>query len=243
MNLIETLKEHRKMWEWIARNIMVIKPDSLTDMKRIYFTCVAKQPLGLVNMCYLCTYFTDCDKCVLDDCFESNSLYNRIVKHIMEGDYKKASNLSHNMAMLPINEVILKEYINVKEYIKNDFLLIEKLEQQLTKEKAILEHRKMWNWIADNVIQLKPPTSTNIKKLYLQSCNINVDLMCNDFMCEYVHNNYKGDCHFCPIRWGASYFSICGEEEQGIFQYCLDNMLYKDASYIAKVIAQLPTKE
>lgn len=225
MNLIEALNEHRKMWEWIARNLMVIKPHNLTEIKRIYFTSVTKQSLGdkHYNMCYLCTYFIDCDKCVLCDCFNSNSLYNKIVKHIMEGDYEKASNLSYNMAMLPINSVTLIE--------------------ESTKEKAILEHIKMWNWIADNVIQIKPPTATNIKKLYLQTCNINVDLVRNDFICEYVNNNYNGDCHFCPIRWGASYFSICSEEECGTFQYCLDNMLYKDASYIAKVIAQLPTKE
>lgn len=113
MNLIEAVNEHRKMWKWIARNIILIKPNNLPQMKKIYITCVTNQPLNSVyNLCYLCEYVVekecvlDCEKCPLNfsnhNCFTGDSLYNRIVTHIRVGEYKKASKLAYKMAMLHI---------------------------------------------------------------------------------------------------------------------------------------------
>ena len=250
MNLFETVTKHRKMWEWVARNIMLIKPITLIQIKRIYIRVVAKEPFDILNACYICEYVVekertlDCDKCPLNcDCHEPNSLYNRIVTHTFRGEYKKAVKLSYKMSQLPIkDETICTKSLDV-HFLLNEVYNNDKMKDITVKEGVILEHRKMWNWISDNVIKLKPQTAYSIKKLYLQSQRINADLHLNDFICDYVFNKCRDDCFFCPIRWGASDFSICTDEEYGIFQYCLNNGLYKDASYIAKVISQLPIKE
>lgn len=118
-----------------------------------------------------------------------------------------------------------------------------KIPDKITKETAILEHIKMWNWIADNVIKLKPKKAIQIKQAYFDSEKPTVSLIANDYVCHYVNTNHTGDCYYCPIKWGLSDFNVCAEEEVGLFNYCVKNGYYKDASYIAKVIAQLPTKE
>lgn len=214
MNLIETLKEHIKMWEWIGMNITTIKPRTINEIKKIYFTNVLKLPLdSVLNLCYICDYFRDCDNCMLGNCFESNSIYNKIVVSIYNGDYKKSSVLAYKM-----------------------------VELALTEEITILEHRKMWNWIADNVIKLQPKKGLQIKIAYFDSEKPTCTLVANDYLCHYVITKHAGDCNYCPIKWGLSDFNVCSEEEFGIFNYCVKNGYYKDASYIAKVIAQLPTK-
>ena len=53
---------------------------------------------------------------------------------------------------------------------------------ELTREQAIAEHRKMWNWIADNLESMKMSVYT-LKQMY---CNENEwNLLHNCFLCDY----------------------------------------------------------
>lgn len=67
---------------------------------------------------------------------------------------------------------------------------------ELTKEQAISEHRKMWNWIADKIEKEKE--CQEIGDLKEEYCIENDFLLKNDcFCCEYTKNN----CDNCPIEW------------------------------------------
>lgn len=83
--------------------------------------------------------------------------------------------------------------------------------QNITKEQAIQEHRKMWNWIADETEKTRVRhtklnyilnNTTMHDRLYLiehASC----------FCCVYGHNKHMQDCHsgskcdHCPLEWGS----------------------------------------
>ena len=60
---------------------------------------------------------------------------------------------------------------------------------QLTKEQAIIEHRKMWNWIADqykNRTDLLNETEDveGLKKCYIDTVFPNERVECNCFCCD-----------------------------------------------------------
>lgn len=103
---------------------------------------------------------------------------------------------------------------------------------KLTRKQAIAEHRKMWNWIADehekgNVVK---------KSDYLQSHGFDPREFSNSsFLCEYV-NQYGLNCRSCPIQWCYEHCSISEYEQflQGD---------YKERAYWARKIANLPERE
>lgn len=80
----------------------------------------------------------------------------------------------------------------------------------LTKERAIKEHRKMWNWIADqyeNVTEdlIKLHDIGRLKSYYIKTSHLELaDLRidCDCFCCEYDVQFY-GDCRHCPLEWGG----------------------------------------
>lgn len=136
---------------------------------------------------------------------------------------------------------------------------------QLTKEVAIKEHRKMWNWIAEELENMADPETQDalmnveeLKEWYTASLNLN--LHCDCFCCEYtVHNtpDIYMNCDKCPLVWGSEnnaedYFCesrvIINDRtlQRGLWLSC--NMLskegkYKEAAELAKIIAELPEKE
>ena len=89
----------------------------------------------------------------------------------------------------------------------------------LTKEQAITEHRKMWNWIADRLEEaeklkndgnLKSPDLYDVYKLkrkYVE--NYGSYILCSCFCCEYDKQQYctdddeRMDCKYCPLLWGT----------------------------------------
>lgn len=92
--------------------------------------------------------------------------------------------------------------------------------KKLTKEQAITEHRKMWNWIADQLEEaeklkndgnLKSSDLYDVYKLkrkYVE--NYGSYILCSCFCCEYEYqqqvrmgDNHKEDCVFCPLLWGT----------------------------------------
>lgn len=67
----------------------------------------------------------------------------------------------------------------------------------LTREEAVSEHRKMWNWIADKIEEEK--RDQYIECLKEKYCNREGYFIENDcFCCGYT----KYICDYCPIEWG-----------------------------------------
>ena len=83
---------------------------------------------------------------------------------------------------------------------------------KITREQAIAEHRKMWNWIADETEK----RGENVETIeYFLNHDIKGTVFGYCFCCEYaVHKQYAipiqsartdtNRCHWCPINWGGS---------------------------------------
>ncbi|MGN0464924.1 MAG: hypothetical protein ACI4F9_01075 [Lachnospiraceae bacterium] len=72
---------------------------------------------------------------------------------------------------------------------------------ELTREQAILEHRKMWYWIADQYESGQCECPYLMKDRYIRTLGIGyVENKC--FCCEYVFIEEYGDCNKCPINFG-----------------------------------------
>ncbi len=116
---------------------------------------------------------------------------------------------------------------------------------KLTREQAITEHRKMWNWIADETEKRGYKVS---KKEYLYKERGFDETLCNDCSCcEYAIfaslKEEKPTCSVCPIDWGIN--------DYGARKVCCDDSLYDDwrivtnpihAAQLARKIANLPAK-
>lgn len=137
------------------------------------------------------------------------------------------------------------------------------------KQEAIQNHRKMWNWIADEIEKdpLKYSSLSDLKENYFQINNL-PEIQCDCFCCEYV-DKYKGgwyktkSCVNCPLIWGNEEIinddgycfcegfsleddmSINYEEERGPYGKCVDAIYesnYKEAARQARIVANLPEK-
>ena len=87
---------------------------------------------------------------------------------------------------------------------------------KLTKEQAITEHRKMWNWIADQYKNGCIKYIYEVEQRYIDECtNYSSDEIESDsFCCEYSNQNDVSDsCDSCPLVWG----NVTG------FAYCLES--------------------
>ena len=87
---------------------------------------------------------------------------------------------------------------------------------KLTKEQAIIEHRKMWNWIADQYKNRCINYIYDVEQKYIDECtNYSSDeIESNSFCCEFSNQNDVSDsCDSCPLVWG----NVKG------FAYCLES--------------------
>lgn len=115
----------------------------------------------------------------------------------------------------------------------------------LTREQAIAEHRKMWNWIADAIERTERVFNIDmLKDLYLgvfkemktypvESC----------FLCEYSRSEKNKRCQgttcdYCPVTGacddgclGGLYYSVSRAET------------WQNQSALARQIANLPERE
>lgn len=76
---------------------------------------------------------------------------------------------------------------------------------QLTKKQAIEEHRKMWNWIADQYKSGYTDFIYVIEERYIKECtNYIPDEIDNwSFCCEYSdQHDVSNSCDRCPLVWG-----------------------------------------
>lgn len=123
-------------------------------------------------------------------------------------------------------------------------------EEFLTKEQAVAEHRKMWNWIADYLESCKPeelPSNIiHIKDEYFISNNIDDVPVSSCYCCDYdmCHTvlAYQRRCTACPINWiDSTCTGICGL--YGEILKLNPHEDFKLMSKLAREIANLPEKE
>lgn len=124
---------------------------------------------------------------------------------------------------------------------------------KLTFDEAIENHRKMWNWIADETEKRK----RCIEKLdYFDENNIEYcHSLC--FCCQYAKDNSdvvkegkgKKDCRLCPVDWGtiAEEYdkSQCYQHDTLYDSRCksLSQDDWQSAAKYAREIANLPSRE
>lgn len=83
---------------------------------------------------------------------------------------------------------------------------------ELTKQKAIEEHRKMWNWIADQYERNRNSESRVLKREYIKQYTDIEHISCNCFLCDYAFDvmtieqfgmfkNSVERCKYCPVTW------------------------------------------
>lgn len=125
----------------------------------------------------------------------------------------------------------------------------------LTKEEAIRQHRKMWNWIANKLKSEETKSHlfiTGYKKEYAETYFPGMEIQANCFLCEYSENQLKTEdeykCYYCPLKWGElendDCMAVCdGGLGQGLYEKALltsdSNYLY----YLSKQIAELPVRK
>lgn len=115
---------------------------------------------------------------------------------------------------------------------------------EMTREQAIAEHRKMWNWIADCIEKHKEIFDIAVLKCFYLSTlgklkNLSVEKC---FLCEYARNerNKKEEgttCDYCPIKradgngcLGGIYYRVTTAES------------WKQQAEFARQIANLPER-
>lgn len=109
---------------------------------------------------------------------------------------------------------------------------------ELTKQQAIESHRKMWNWIADEIERQQCLCCIPLlKQCY---CHKNkLTLIADCFCCEY-NNNYI-ECPKCPLDWIET--SHCCNNEKSLYYRILWTESWQEQADLARQIANLPEKE
>ena len=125
---------------------------------------------------------------------------------------------------------------------------------ELTKQQAIQEHRKMWNWIADRYKAGEKHYIRELKKLYIHIAYPGESLLSDCFCCESV---LEESCSSCPLIWGETEDATCEYSNAwdymqgkttGIYAQLRMLTIRKDfdnleAECLARQIANLPERE
>ena len=112
---------------------------------------------------------------------------------------------------------------------------------KLTKSEAIANHRKMWNWIADETLKRKCKVR---KREYFETHGL-TDVPRNVcYCCEYSCDE---SCSDCPIEWGGEYGTCESKDNKGdrkgLYTLWYDEYDYIKAAELARQIAELPERE
>lgn len=145
-----------------------------------------------------------------------------------------------------------------KRYTNGDIML--------SKEEAINEHRKMWNWIADKAKEKKDITKLDYIKdelgigiNYLCDKDEEIKLKGNCFLCEYAYERSREEikkgkeeepyCKYCPLDWGGKNRTLtqCLDKDKenkggGLYDKYLKTSsygCYKTVEKLARQIANL----
>lgn len=116
--------------------------------------------------------------------------------------------------------------------------------KEVLRKEAIENHRKMWNWIADNQEKLELPC-THIKYEYLERYE-NRKIKSGCYLCDYKENTGNKTCDVCPLDWGNDSDCPCldseTENEKGLFSRWLWCDNFHKAAELAREIANLPER-
>lgn len=109
----------------------------------------------------------------------------------------------------------------------------------LTREQAIIEHRKMWNWIADETLKRERKVDKeDYFREHREYSQIPIHFCWCCEYCEYIEMRF---CNECIIDWG---FERCTNTHSSYrnWRQC-DNYDYIEAAKYAKQIAELPERQ
>ena len=112
---------------------------------------------------------------------------------------------------------------------------------KLTKKQAVKEHRKMWNWIADETERQKRKVS---KEDYFNAHpEYEMRPLLDCFCCEYDDQHELRNCRYCPVLWNTEnhrcYWNGTVFGSWGSTESCEWN----NAALYAREIANLPERE
>ena len=115
---------------------------------------------------------------------------------------------------------------------------------KLTKNEAIANHRKMWNWIAEETLKQKCKVD---KQDYFETHEMTDIPFSYCYCCEYTIDIDYVDCSCCPIDWGGKY-GTCNHRDtlgdfKGLYALWCDETDYIKAAELAKKIAGLPERK
>lgn len=110
---------------------------------------------------------------------------------------------------------------------------------KLTREQAIAEHRKMWNWIADQIERKRKYLSiSGLKDKYFFMLKMKIWPVDRCYLCQYANEHSKTfQCDNCPV-----------EKPDGVG--CLGGLYYavnraetwQEQASLARQIANLPER-
>ena len=122
---------------------------------------------------------------------------------------------------------------------------------KLTKTQAIEEHRKMWNWIADETERRREPVGkySYLKKYIYTGEGLTKygTIKDNCFLCEYTVNQSYRNCSSCPLDWavGENKVRYCTESESLFTKwykaFAVDD--WRTCAILAREIANLKEKQ
>lgn len=136
---------------------------------------------------------------------------------------------------------------------------------ELAKERVIEEHRKMWNWIADQYEKRSREGIGNLKRMYLCENNM-IGIYGDCFLCNYAGNNessygnYAFNCDQCLLQWPVpknsniedgycvdkynlnDNYGLYGMLEQG-YNESGSRLVFNEKENIARQIANLPERK
>ena len=130
---------------------------------------------------------------------------------------------------------------------------------KLTKAKAIQEHRKMWEWIADFIeveeqkVHMDCFDIVDIKRKYISEHFPSEIIINNCFLCNYDTTVANGTCEYCPVDFShincgtlhGCLHGLYGKASKAYRNFCYtstrDNA--KAAAAICRQIANLPERK
>lgn len=108
----------------------------------------------------------------------------------------------------------------------------------LAREQAIAEHRKMWDWIADEIKNRKKVFDIHdLKHKYLKINGFKY-ILGGCFLCEYSESIREG-CSACPLKPKNGNPECLG----GLFWECVHEEDWQEQAKLSRQIANLPERE
>lgn len=122
----------------------------------------------------------------------------------------------------------------------------------VSKEKAITNHRMMWNWIADETLKRKYCVSKEDAFEHFKWDWDKIWIGC--WCCHYaiiernknIYDIGVSTCEYCPLKWNHNRCNYDGEFFKGLYSkwyIATINNNYKKAAKIARKIANLAERK